>query len=68
MADIWGDIGQSAGKVWTALAGGKMLTLAEVKKKSGVEDTMLAMAVGWLAREEKVVVDRKGPTISVKLK
>jgi DNA-binding transcriptional regulator GbsR (MarR family) len=69
MADIWGEVGTSAGKIFTAFAGSnKALTMAELKKKSGLDETMLSMALGWLAREEKVVLDKKGAVISVKLK
>ncbi|MFH0863322.1 MAG: winged helix-turn-helix domain-containing protein [Candidatus Altiarchaeota archaeon] len=68
MADIWGEVGTSAGKLWTALNNGKPATLAEVKKKTGLDDNMMAMAIGWLAREEKVIIDRKGAVVSVKLK
>jgi hypothetical protein len=68
MADIWGEIGTAAGKVYTALAGGKLMAMADLKKKSGLDDTTLSMAVGWLAREEKVVIDKRGAIISVKLK
>ncbi len=68
MADIWGEVGTSAGKIWTALSGGKLATLAELKKKTNLDDNMLAMAVGWLAREEKVIIDRKGAVVSVKIK
>jgi len=42
MADIWGEVGASAGKVWTALNGGKLATLAELKKKTALDDNMLA--------------------------
>ena len=68
MADIWGEIGTNAGKVWTALAGGKPATLAELKKKTAIDDNILAMSIGWLAREEKVIIDRKGAVISIKNK
>jgi hypothetical protein len=68
MADLWGEIGSAAGKIFNALAGGKAATLAELKKKTGLDDGMLAMALGWLAREEKVIIDKKGAVVSVKLK
>jgi len=69
MAEIWGEIGGAAGKVWAAVGGpGKSATLAEIKKKTALDDTVLAMAVGWLARENKVVIDKKGVVISIKLK
>lgn len=68
MADIWGEIGTAAGKVWTAISNGKPATLAEVKKKTSLDDYVIAMALGWLAREDKVVLDKKGAVVTVKLK
>jgi hypothetical protein len=68
MADIWGDIGSAAGKVWNGLAGGKPVSMADLKKKTALDDSMLSMAVGWLAREDKVMIDRKGVAVTVKLK
>jgi hypothetical protein len=69
MADIWGEIGTAAGKIWTSFNGAqKPVTLAEVKKKTGLDDSMLNMALGWMAREDKISIDKKGAVISVKLK
>jgi hypothetical protein len=69
MADIWGEIGSAAGKVWAAVGGpGKTATLTDIKKKTALDETVIAMALGWLAREDKVALDKKGTVISVKIK
>jgi hypothetical protein len=67
MADIWGDIGGAAGKVYSALSNGKAVSVADLKMKSKLDDAMLNMALGWLVREDKIVLD-KGKTTTVKLK
>ena len=69
MGDLWGEIGVAAGRVYSSLAGAKkQSTLAELKKKTKLTETMLAMGVGWLAREGQVSVDKNGAKIFVKLK
>ena len=62
------EIGESAGKVYqylTKKAEGD--TPAQIAKSVGLEPTMSAMALGWLARENNVVVERSGKRIQVRL-
>lgn len=67
--DIWGEIGESAGKIFTALEKSKKdPTVAAVKKAAGLTDELALMGVGWLAREDKVVAYRKGKSVYLKLK
>ena len=67
--DLWGEIGGAAGNVYTALEGeSKPMTLAAVKKKTKLNDAMLNMALGWLAREDKVVLDKTKSSIKVRTK
>ncbi|MFH1055519.1 MAG: winged helix-turn-helix domain-containing protein [Candidatus Altiarchaeota archaeon] len=69
MVDIWGELGTAAGKTYSALDQAKKpQAMADLKRLTKLDDMTLAMAVGWLAREEKVSLDRKGTIISVKLK
>lgn len=53
------NIGLNAGKVWHKLNETGRITIPKLalKLKLGVEETTLA--VGWLARESKVTVERK---------
>lgn len=46
-------IGENAGKVWRTL-NGKHLTWNELAHETGLNDVDLALALGWLAREDKV--------------
>jgi hypothetical protein len=68
MADIWGEIGSTAGKIHTELSKGKTgKDVAELKKLIKADEAILNMALGWLAREDKIVLD-KGKAITAKLK
>lgn len=56
-------IGDNAGKVWHALNEKNETTLKELAEKLGLSLEMTAMAVGWLARENKIIVDVKDNNI-----
>ena len=47
-------IGENAGLIWSALQGGA-LTTAALKKATALDDKELYLALGWLAREGKLV-------------
>ncbi|MFH1404419.1 MAG: winged helix-turn-helix domain-containing protein [Candidatus Altiarchaeota archaeon] len=56
--DLWGEIGSSAGIIYSTLsANGKPMTSTDLKKKSKLKTDLFDMALGWLAREGKVRVD-----------
>lgn len=46
-------IGENAGKVWRTLEN-RRLSWDELVRSTGLEPAELAMAVGWLAREDKI--------------
>ncbi len=49
-------IGRTAGMVWrtiSASTAGKM-TMEQLQKELGVSMTDIAMAIGWLSREDKI--------------
>jgi hypothetical protein len=48
-------IGQNAGLVWNALTGQSAMNLKDVKKQTKLTDKDLYAALGWLAREEKLI-------------
>lgn len=56
-------IGNNAGLIWTALSEGALATKA-LKKATKLKDADLNMALGWLAREEKLKFEEvEGETI-----
>jgi hypothetical protein len=62
------DIGQVAGAIWHALNTHGELSLAQLKKLVEEKGPIFEWAVGWLAREGKVVVTRKKRSFSIRLK
>ncbi|MFC1601539.1 winged helix-turn-helix domain-containing protein [Candidatus Sumerlaeota bacterium] len=54
------EIGAAAGEVWRALAESGPMSNAKVKKATGLKPELLAMALGWLARENQVQWIREG--------
>jgi hypothetical protein len=63
------EIGHAAGEVWGALsAGNGGVSLTVLKKSVAAPADLVLLALGWLAREDKVEIDASGrtPTISLK--
>lgn len=61
-------IGETAGRIWGALEQDGQLTLASLKKASGVSADVTMMAVGWLAREAKLQFATSGRSVKVSLR
>ncbi len=53
-------IGETAGKVWNYLKENPGATLEEMRKSLRLQERLLCMAVGWLARENKLAFKREG--------
>lgn len=49
--------GANAGKVWHAMNGKKPMNVAAIKKKTKMTAEEIMAALGWLAREGKVLVE-----------
>ena len=49
-------IGAWAGSVWTALDNAEVLGLKQLKKITKLKDKEVFAAIGWLAREGKVLI------------
>jgi hypothetical protein len=61
------EIGEAAGVVWRYLEAHGALTLAALKRGAKLRDPVFLMAVGWLAREGKVRLERAGPGLRIEL-
>lgn len=62
-------IGTAAGAIWTALNENGAMNTKDLKKASKVKtDKELFLAMGWLLREDKLVVTEEGKEITVNLK
>ncbi len=62
------DIGQMGGAIWYALNTHGELSLAQLKKLVEGKGPIFEWAIGWLAREDKVVLTRKKRSLSIRLK
>jgi hypothetical protein len=62
-------VGETAGKIWTALNENGQMTTKELKKatKAKTEKDVL-LALGWLLREDNVVIEEVEKDVVVTLK
>ncbi len=60
-------VGATAGEVWRVLADRGPQTLAAIKKSLDAPDDQVLLALGWLAREDKLAFETNGRTITVLL-
>ncbi len=65
---VIGQVGETAGEVWRLLSSEGPLTLPQLKKKLNSKDELLSLALGWLAREDKVELLSEKKTLRVQLK
>ena len=61
-------IGDDAGKVWNELELNGEMTTGALKKNLEMSPFNLNVAVGWLAREDKIAISRQGNMNKVCLK
>ncbi len=67
--EIKNTVGETAGKIWRTLSSDGPQTVTQLKKKIDGSGEFVNLALGWLAREDKVdltQLDKK--TIRVQLK
>ncbi len=62
------DIGETAGRLWHILNSNDTMSLAQLKKRIGGSSDLVNQAIGWLAREDKVKIEKKGNSIRISLK
>ncbi|MBZ0265667.1 winged helix-turn-helix domain-containing protein [bacterium] len=61
-------IGTAAGNVWKYLSENGATQLSTLKKELDLNGAMIDRAIGWLAREGKLIEEKKGRSISLSLK
>ena len=61
-------IGRTAGVVWGVLSETHETTLTALKKEIDLPGDLVAAAVGWLAREEKLAFVSSGRGVKISLK
>ncbi|MEA3500752.1 MAG: winged helix-turn-helix domain-containing protein [Candidatus Marinimicrobia bacterium] len=54
------NIGTIAGKVWKMLSSNGKMTVTGLTKKTSEKKDQILMALGWLSKEDKLDVTKKG--------
>ena len=62
------EIGIVAGAVWKALHGKDGVTLPMLRKQVPCKAPVFDWAIGWLAREDKILITRVKRSIQVRLR
>jgi predicted transcriptional regulator len=61
------EIGSAAGSVYCYLAKNGEVTLANLKKNLDLKPDMITYSLGWLAREGKISITKKGNSTKILL-
>lgn len=62
------EIGFTAGDIYNLLKKGGPMTLKEIVNKISTEQAITVMAIGWLAREDKIEFVQEGKKKLIRLK
>jgi len=62
------DVGTVAGKVWEELNRSEGLSITALVKVTGEKKDTVLMALGWLLREDKLSIGKKGAAVLFSLK
>ncbi len=62
------DIGESAGRIWQYLSENSPAALEQMNKSLKLKESLFYMAIGWLAREDKLTFEEAGTTMKLSLK
>jgi hypothetical protein len=62
------EIGVAAGAIWHALNNKGELSLAQLKREAKAKTLLFDWAIGWLAREDKIVITREKRSFHIRLK
>ncbi len=68
MQELEEQIGFSAGQIYEYLSSNGEATFSKMKKELDLKGNFADLGLGWLAREGKVDISKKGTSVSVRLK
>lgn len=68
MQELLDQIGVSAGEIYNYLNTNGESTFSKMKKELDLKGNFADLGLGWLAREDKVEISKKGTSVSVRLK
>ena len=64
---MYHSIGVMAGQIWKTLDANGEMSVAALKKALGTRDVAADWAIGWLAREGKIVLRKERNTVKIAL-
>ncbi len=62
------EIGTTAGQVWSYLDKHGLTSIYQLRQQLKIQERLLHMALGWLAREGNLVWTRRGRSLYVELR
>ena len=62
------EIGAAAGKIWTYLDKNGSSSITKITTEIGLGKNEVQRAIGWLAKEDKLVIEMKGRVETLSLK
>ena len=61
-------IGNAAGKIWHYLAENGAASITKIEKETELARNDVQRAIGWLSKEDKLVIEAKGRVETISLK
>jgi len=61
-------VGETAGVVWRTLDSGGAMSVSKLVKATGLPREVVLLALGWLAREDKIDIEDEGRARMVRLR
>ncbi len=61
------EIGSTAGMIWRTMDAKGELSLAQLKKEVNGKTPIFGWAIGWLAREDKIVITQEKRSFCIRL-
>ena len=68
MQELQEQIGFSAGQIYNYLSNNGEATFSKMKKELDLKGNFADLGLGWLAREYKIEISKKGSSVNVRLK
>jgi predicted RNA-binding protein (virulence factor B family) len=61
-------IGDAAGKIWQYLETNGAASATKIEKETGISKNDVQRAIGWLSKEDKLLIETKGRVETISLK
>jgi len=68
MQELQEQIGVSAGQIYDYLMNNGESSFSKMKKELDIKSNFADLGLGWLAREDKIELSKKGAAVNVRLK